>query len=246
MSALLLVAGWLLVGCGPDPVAFTGLQDAPELLSTFALFAGDPAEQAPAAGVIPYDITTPLFSDYADKLRFVRLPEGPPARYDPSDSFAFPVGTLLVKTFAVSDAGLEGGRRLLETRILARLESGWIGLPYVWNEEQTEAELRIAGARLEVPLEAARVDGDTGYLVPNANQCKGCHEATAEGIGPLGPKARYMNRDFAYDHGSENQLAYWARVGALEGAPVPATAPTTPIWDDPATGSLDARARAYL
>ncbi|MGA3205304.1 MAG: hypothetical protein ABSF12_22640, partial [Bryobacteraceae bacterium] len=50
------------------------------------------------------------------------------------------------------------------------------------------------------------------------------------------PKARHLNRD--------NQLAYWTQIGYLQGAP--AQAPKQPVWDDPATGSLAERARAYL
>jgi len=33
----------------------------------------------------------------------------------------------------------------METRILLRRQSGWIGLPYDWNNERTEATLVVAG-----------------------------------------------------------------------------------------------------
>lgn len=238
-----------LVGCGPRVPRFHGLADAPRRLSDFDLFAGDPVAQAPADGVLPYDLTTPLFSDYASKHRFVVLPPGEAASYEEAASFEFPVGTIIAKTFAypLDEADPERGERLIETRILAHLEDGWIGLPYVWNDEQTEATLRIAGARLEVEwVDATGEARSHGYLVPNANQCKGCHRSTDAGMGPLGPKARYLNRDYAYAEGSENQLAHWTRTGALTGAPEPSAAPRTPTWSDPASGSLDERARAYL
>ena len=63
---------------------------------------------------------------------------------------------------------------------------------------------------------------------------------------PIGPKVRNLNRDFAYREGTENQLAHWGRRGALAGAPDPAAAPRLAVWDDPKSGTLDARARAWL
>ncbi len=35
-------------------------------------------------------------------------------------------------------------------------------------------------------------------------------------------------------------------MGALSGAPKPDSAPKAPIWNDPSSGSVDARARAWL
>ena len=64
---------------------------------------------------------------------------------------------------------------------------------------------------------------DHQYLVPNANQCKGCHRVEDDKFEPIGPKARYLNKDFAYAEGAENQLAHWSRVGILDGAPPPET-----------------------
>ena len=58
------------------------------------------------------------------------------------------------------------------------------------------------------------------YIIPNVNQCKGCHKS-GEVMMPIGPKARHLNRDFAYREGTENQLAHWSRLGALAGAPLP-------------------------
>ena len=46
-------------------------------------------------GVAPYDLATPLFSDYALKLRTVWAPDGAAANYDARDAFDFPVGTLI-------------------------------------------------------------------------------------------------------------------------------------------------------
>jgi uncharacterized repeat protein (TIGR03806 family) len=229
----------------------TGQQTPPapfERLSQYALFVADAALQQPAPGVIPYELNSALFSDYADKLRFIKLPAGTHATYSDDDVFDFPVGTLIAKTFAFPhDARApEKGRRLIETRILKREPDGWVGLPYVWNADQTDASLDVAGSTADVTWVAS--DGkrrSDNYIIPNANQCKGCHKG-AEAMKPIGPKARHLNRDFAYQEGTENQLAHWSRVGLLAGAPDPCQAPRLAAWDDPTSGTLDARARAWL
>jgi uncharacterized repeat protein (TIGR03806 family) len=219
-------------------------------LSEYGLFQGEGSTQEPADGVVPYDVNSPLFSDYAEKYRFIKLPRGSHALYNPDGVFEFPVGTLVAKTFAfpLDARSPSGARRLIETRILKREPDGWIALPYIWNESQTEATLDVAGDMVDVSW--THTDGrlrKTSYIVPNTNQCKGCHLA-GERLVPIGLKARHLNRDFAYrqERYKENQLAHWARLEMLEGAPPPAQAQRLPVWDDPATGSVEARARAWL
>jgi hypothetical protein len=63
---------------------------------------------------------------------------------------------------------------------------------------------------------------------------------------PIGLQTRHINRDYAYDEGTENQFARLTRVGYLKGAPAPAAAPRSAVWNDPGTGSVEERARAYL
>jgi len=247
LSALAVVG--LLAGCRVDPAEFAGLADAPEDLAAWGLFEGDGSSQEPVEGVIPYDLISPLFSDYALKLRFVKLPPATKATYSPDEVFGFPVGTVIAKTFAYP-ADLrrpDEDVRLLETRLLIHQAEGWIGLPYVWNEEQTEARLKIAGAWLDTDwIDFDGTERRHTYLVPNANQCKGCHRVTEDTVKPIGLKARYLNREFSYPTGPENQLAHWSVHDALDGAPSPLEVEAVPIWDDPTSGSVEERARTYL
>ena len=242
-------------GAGAAPLAAPGAGgpsesewEPPEKLAAYGLFRGNGSTQEPADGVVPYDVNTPLFADYAVKYRFVRLPPGTSARYHDTDVFDFPVGTILVKTFAYLHdlRDPSRGRRLVETRLLIRRPEGWVGLPYVWNEAQTEADLEIAGETCTVRW--VHTDGKertNNYLIPNVNQCLGCHENNKV-LRPIGPRARHLNKDFAYREGKENQLTHWAKLGYLKGAPPPQKAPRLPAWDDPASGTLDQRARAWL
>ena len=230
-------------------VNFDAADPACELLSSYRFFVGEGRLQVPNEGVVPYDLNTELFADYTRKHRFVRLPPGSAAQYSPEASFDFPVGTVFIKTFA---APLDlrtpaAGERVLETRLLIRRASGWVGLPYVWNEEQTEARLRAVGAVLDVTgVQADGVRRTHEYDVPNVNQCKACHREHDDVMGPLGPKARNLNKPYAYADDVENQLARWGRLGILHNAPDPATAPRAPRFDDADDGSIELRARTYL
>jgi uncharacterized repeat protein (TIGR03806 family) len=211
----------------------------PAKLSAWRLFAGDGAKWRPAPGVIPYDINTPLFSDYAEKARTVWMPKDTAAEYRADGAFAFPVGTVFSKTFSFN-------ARRIETRLLIHTARGWVGLPYVWNDAQSEAVLEVTGD--EHPVKWTHPNGkqlDIDYHVPNVNQCKECHERD-KAMTPIGPRARQLNRDFAYPEGRANQLEYWTRVGYLKGAPPKDQAPRMAVWNDPSTGSVEARARAYL
>ena len=182
----------------------------------------DGSSQAPNEGVLPYDLNTPLFSDYASKHRFVWLPPGTAAMYDEHDSFEFPVGTVIIKTFAyfadARDPSL--GERLLETRLIVHRDDGWYPITYLWNDEETEARRRIIGKR--IPVTWIDLDGETrsiNYQVPNTNQCHECHDVHHDTLGLLGPKARNLNKDYAYPGGTANQLEHWTEVGLLTGAP---------------------------
>jgi uncharacterized repeat protein (TIGR03806 family) len=256
-------------GCGaPQPPASTVAESAestkkftwPDQLSEFALFESvtatgvdGPNGSGPfvlAAGVMPYDLNTPLFSDYSWKFRHVRLPEGKTAQYHGDVAFDFPDGTVLAKTFAYpADMRAEDSPiRLIETRILLKRDGEWLGTAYLWNDEQSDARLARTGSVTQASW--VHTDGEhrqIDYLVPNVNQCKGCHQTAEHDIVPLGPKGRNLNGDFAYHDGVANQLAHWQEVGALVGLDESVDAAArVAVWNDPQSGDVTARSRAYL
>ncbi len=219
----------------------------PRLLSEFGFFS-DAHAQVPTEGVVPFEPHTALFSDGALKFRFVYVPEGKAARYVADEAFEFPVGSALIKNFAFpADFRSPHEKvRLIETRVMLRHEDGWQSWAYLWNEEQSDAELKIAGARVEIAtIDESGEPVSFTYSVPNKNQCKGCHQLDGE-IVPLGPKARNLNFEFQYDDGPANQLEHWKEAGLLEGLPTPMTAiDAVPDWRDE-SADLNARARAWL
>ncbi len=218
----------------------------PKKLSEWHLFKSTRDGLRPNVGVVPYDLNTPLFSDYASKHRFVWMPAGAAADYRDDGPFEFPVGTIFSKTFAFPREGARGGERLIETRLLVRTAGGWVPLPYIWNREEDEAFLRLVPDPVEIhSTDAAGRRRDFTYQIPNTNECHECHDNNKV-LLPIGPKARNLNKSFAYDEGAENQIAHLTSVGYLRGAPALDSTPRVPKWDDAADGSLGDRAKAYL
>ena len=213
-------------------------------LSDYQLFDGPMSALTPAEGVVEYQLNTPLFTDYAEKQRLIKLPPGTAAGYTAIGPLDFPVGTIIAKTFLYpADArAADGGRQLVETRILEHRDDGWVGIPYLWNAEQTDAVLALTGG--EVAVSWVHTDGERRenvHLVPNFNDCKRCHATPT--MQPIGPKAGNLNLDLA---GSVNQLMAWSVMGMLTGMPEHEEVPRLADWDDPSTGTVDERARAYL
>lgn len=223
---------------------------APKMyLSQYGFFSEDISALNPAEGVIPYELSTPLFTDYAYKARFVKLPDGATVPYNAEEVLNFPVGTTIIKTFYYpNDARKpEKGRRLIETRLLIHEEAGWKALAYHWNQDQTDAVLEVAGGTADIKWvnEQGQKQKFT-YQMPNLNQCKGCHSWDGA-IRPIGPSARQLNGTLDYGTGRENQLTHWAANGLLAGLPDDHTEiPKIAVWNDPTTGSVEDRARAWL
>ena len=218
-------------------------QDVALKLSDYGFFT-NLNKQIPTEGVLPYDLNSALFSDYADKLRFVYVPAGGFAKYNPDEVFDFPTGSVLIKTFAYLNDFPESelDPQLLETRLLIRHDDGWKNVSYIWNKEQTDAYKSIAGKTISTQFVNEYGDMQAiRYRVPNINQCKECHQSN-ETISPIGPKARNLNKDISYADGSMNQLLKWHQQGWItENISTNSMVDWSNINED-----LDIRARSYL
>lgn len=227
---LTLVPIWAMVASlgGTPPVndaLITG-ETLPPTLSEFRLLMGKQGE-TPNQRVMPYNLTTPLFSDYAEKWRYLYLPQGEKLTWDGEGLPNFPVGSVLIKSFGYPADMRKPNEaiRMIETRLLLHRKNGWVALPYVWREDGSDADLKRAGKRITVNW--IHTDGQprtVDYAVPNTNQCKGCHDVGGA-LVPIGPKARNLTGE---------PFGMMPTVARL------------PVWNNPATGSLDARANAYL
>ena len=160
VSAIVIAA---LAGCGDAgaSAAATSSEPAYGWLSETGLY-GDLAERSVAAGVRAFEPGYPLWSDAADKARWVALPEG--ASIDTTDMshWVLPVGTRLWKEFS-----LEG--RPLETRLIEHWGSGptdyFMGA-FVWLPDGSDARFSEQG---EQDLFG------TAHDVPARERCGACH-----------------------------------------------------------------------
>lgn len=233
---LAAVAGLALavsVTGNPAAISDTAIVAAenPALLSHYGFFTG--GADRPSPELLPYTLRTPLFTDYAEKQRFLYLPKGKNYIMDADGRLQFPVGSALIKSFGYHDAA--GKLSIIETRLLLHKPEGWVALPYVWKPDGSDAELKVGGARK--PVEFAKAGGAKmaiSYAVPNKNQCKQCH-STKDSLMPVGPV--WHNLSFA---DAKARIAF-ERRGAANPAPA-----FEAKWDDPKSGQLEERALAYL
>ena len=191
---------------------FENFSNTPKFLSEYGFFK-DLKNQIPADDVHPYSLKSALFSDETDKLRFVFVPKGKKVGYVKNKVFVFPIGSVLIKTFAYLNNNGPLEAELLETRLLINTNDGWQAISYVWSEDQTDAKRAIAGAT--IPTKFVNSSGEIiniRYRAPNQNQCKECHQLKKV-MTPIGPKARNMDKLVQYETGEMNQLVYWAALG---------------------------------
>ena len=125
-------------------------------------------------------------------------------------------------------------------------ELGWKAYPYIWDKKDQEATLSIVGGQEIVEWEKINKKHKINYFIPNVNQCKTCHVNNKTFV-PIGPTARQLNSNFIYsDLEDKNQLIKWYELGILDSIPNVDKLHKVAKWDDPETGTVDERARAWL
>ena len=218
-------------------------------LSDYKFFEGAIKNQKPALDVLIYEPASSLFTDYSLKKRFVWMPKGTKATYESDGKILeLPVGAALIKNFYynnVQNVNPIGSARIIETRVMIRKSTGWIFAEYVWNAEQTEAYLDLAGSNTAISWkdDDGQLQTVENYRIPSEQQCMTCHKSNEQPI-PIGIKPQNLNFDFAFNEGSKNQLLKWIEVGYLENS-LPNSITSTINYAD-VSQPLDLRVRSYL
>lgn len=117
------------------------------------------------ADVIAYEPKHALYSNGLRKERHIYLPEGTTIEVA-EDAWAFPIGTVLTKTFLDGDDPIE-------TRLIFHAEDGWDYAIYQWRPGLDDAE-RLEGNWAEVAVMGE--DGDRMHTLPSRLDCRTCHE----------------------------------------------------------------------
>ena len=191
----------------------------------------DPASKKPVAGAVPFAVNAELWSDGAEKARWMGLPDGKTITVAADGDFDVPAGSVLMKTFKLA------GKRI-ETRLLVRHDDGgWAGYTYEWLDDESDAVLLASSKRKKV--------GAVDWYFPSRGECMHCH-TTAAGVS-LGLELGQLNGELLYEATNRisNQLTTLEHIGVFT-APIGAasTLPVIPKVDGSAP--LVDRARGYL
>ena len=116
-----------------------------------------------ADGLEKFAPVYPLWTDAAQKHRWIFVPEGEQIDASDPNAWKFPIGTRLWKEFQNPD-----GTRKIETRMFMKSEEGdWSYTTYLWDEAGKRATRHDQGKEMNV-------DGQT-YALPSHTQCNDCH-----------------------------------------------------------------------
>lgn len=167
----------------------------PKKLSRTGLF-DSVADHRPTRGIVPYNVNIPFWSDGAVKQRFIALPKAGSVKFHRREKWEFPVGTVFIKTFwlpldqsvPIADSEL----RRLETRLFVHGRDGWGGYTYLWNDQQTEAELIDDAVRRDFAVDTPEGRKSQTWHFPSRVECMACHTQSEKFV--LGWNTRQMNR----------------------------------------------------
>ena len=229
----------------PVSVVSFNLDDVPyATLSEYNFFEGTLSDLSPTYTVIPYNLNSMLFTDYAHKKRFVWMPENEKASYiNDYTPLDFPTGAVLIKNFYYDNVQPSGNTKIIETRLMYKTDQGWDFAKYVWNEEQTEATFTDDGSFVAFDWIENGELNSVNYRIPSRNECFTCHNKFGTPV-PIGPKPQNLNKNYNYNLGDMNQLSKWIEQGYLEDN-LPSNIVTTVDWEDESQ-PLDLRARSYI
>ncbi|HEY3819549.1 MAG TPA: hypothetical protein VGL81_20410 [Polyangiaceae bacterium] len=158
-------ADGVVAEAGPDPCADAGLP--PTSLACTGLYADLGTKQL-AANAVAYTPATPLWSDNAQKARWIELPPGTTIDISNPDEWMFPVGTKLFKEFRIDS-------KRVETRMFQKsTPTFWVFATYAWNGDDSAATISYGGP---VPV------GDGGtWNIPSNDDCSDCHKGRQDRI----------------------------------------------------------------
>ncbi|HEY6227646.1 MAG TPA: PQQ-dependent sugar dehydrogenase, partial [Verrucomicrobiae bacterium] len=206
----------------------------------------DLASLTPEAGIVPYDINLPFWSDGAKKTRWFSLPDTTTTlTFNATNTWLTPTGAVWIKHFEMQMTnGDPASTRRLETRFIVRNTNGVYGVTYRWTNATDTVLVPEEG--FDEPL--AINDGGTIrtqiWHYPSRSECLTCHNAAAGWA--LGFNAPQMNRDVAHAGYTTNQITALADAGYFSAPVDPPDTLSALAKPDDLTASQEFRVRSYL
>jgi uncharacterized repeat protein (TIGR03806 family) len=201
----------------------------------------------PHAGIVPYELNLPFWSDHAHKTRWFSVPNpNLVIGFDPTNNWSFPTGTVWIKHFVLElTKGVTSSAKRLETRFLVRNEAGVYGVTYRWNSNTNATLVPEEGMNESFVInEGGGILRTQVWHYPGRSECLQCH--TPRGGFALGFNTPQLNRTFSYGGGPVNQLTALSQAGYFN-SPVnnPQTLPALSQATN-AAYSVEHRARSYI
>jgi uncharacterized repeat protein (TIGR03806 family) len=227
--------------------AAADLSNVPLLLSQTGVFS-NVANMTTIESLIPYEPIAKLWSDRAEKLRWVSVPSGEKVFWEQEGKWQWPPGTVFVKHFELPvDESDPSILRRLETRLIVVRDNELVyGVTYKWREDNSDADLLTAALAENIIVTSSTGDWPQTWNYPGPTDCLSCHNTEAKGV--LGLKTASLNADLSYPSGIiANQLVTLNQLGIFSTA-----LNETEIADYPAhanisdqTKTLEHRVRSY-
>jgi hypothetical protein len=207
----------------------------------------DMATRKPVAGVIPYDVAHPFWSDGVIKERYLALPDNTSIWVDSAGNWQLPVGGMMIKNFYYNTV-------LFETRFVAQLATGPIAYTYKWNSG-------ASATRADATPTTASLTGDPHlgartWAFPSNVECKTCHNEGKNDFF-LGLNTEQFNTEVEYESTGlrADQMRTLQALGVIAGPGhcravcAPSTIATDVLGDQPRSSrraAISARAASAI
>ncbi len=214
----------------------------PERLSALGCF-DDLKHLTPSPTITPYTLMAPLWSDGADKGRWLSLATGTTLTFTPDGPWIFPENALLLKAFGTAgptprDLGL------IELRAMLRWAGRWHFATWRWDADLADGVLvPVAGAYGPATVAVDGEPTEVSWWYPSLVGCETCHRNLADQV--LGPRTAQLSKDVRGNGQIADQLVALTAAGLLTG--VPEARDDLFLLPDPyGDAPADDRARAWL
>jgi glucose/arabinose dehydrogenase len=166
----------------------------------------DLATLTPSAGIVPYHINVPFWSDHAIKNRWFSIPNtNLTMTFSAAGNWSFPTGTVWIKHFELElTNGVPESRQRLETRFLVRNAGSVYGITYRWDSATNATLVPEPGLDEVFTIAEGGLLRTQMWHYPSRSECQACH--TAQGGYAGGFNTAQLNRDLDYNGTVTNQL----------------------------------------
>jgi hypothetical protein len=201
-----MAGGAGMAGAGGDAGTAASM---PMLLSETGLYA-DIKNKTLAADVHKFTPAYTLWSDGAEKQRYVYMPPGGKITSDEMEWWRYPKGFKLWKDF-------KRDGKLIETRLLQKLSDGmadWYMVAFMWRDDMSDADA--------VPMGQVNAKG-TMHDVPPKEACTGCHASVPDNAIGFSAVMLSHNLPDSLNISQIAQMGWLTTMPAAGGYPLPGT-----------------------